>query len=134
MKTKFGIVAVAILLIGVLSTMVMPVSAGSSSQKVEYEQGTYERVYPFLTLPNPGECGSDSDDLILQYNTYWGPRVNPDNVRWNSDLWWVKYWVRTMYPSGLSANGLSTTTTRVCVGTRGQVMGTDLELLYLWHK
>ena len=122
-RNRIIILAVlGLLVVAGLSLMVATVSAGNGNQKVEFGNGN-ERVYPILTMPNPGECGSDSDDLILQYSTYWGPNVNPDNVKWNSDLWWVRSWIRNVYPSGLSANGLSTTTTRVCMGTRGQVLG-----------
>jgi len=116
-----------------VGAMAMPVLAGSSSQKVELGTGT-ERVYPVLRVPYPGECGSDTDDVILQYNTYWGPRVNPDNVRWSSDLWWVRSYISRVYSSGLDANGLSTTTTRVCMGRLGQALGSDIELIYLWHR
>ncbi len=113
-------------------------AAGPSSQKVEYEQGTNERVYPTLTFPNPGECGTNDpfiSDMILQYNTYWGPRVDPDKVRWSSDLWWLRSYLPIVYKNGLSANGLSTTTTRVCIGAKGQIWApNDLRLIYLWHK
>ncbi len=115
-------------------------AAGPSNQFVEQEQGTNERVYPALTFPKPGECGTNDpyiSDMILQYNTYWGPRVDPDKVRWNSDLSWLRWYLpsRYIYPNGLSANGLSTTTTRVCIGSKGQIWApNDLRLIYLWHK
>ena len=130
-----GMLAVSMLLIMAFAVMAMPVSAaGASNQKIEFECGTHERVYPTLIMPYQGECGSDSDDIVLQYNTYWGTRVDPDNVRWSSDLWWVRWYINRVYPDGLSANGLDSTTTRVCMGTKGQVLGLDIELLYLWHK
>ncbi len=132
------LLAVAIIAVIGSTAVQMAAAVGPSNQKVEYEQGTNERVYPTLTYPNPGECGTNDpiiSDMILQYNTYWGPRVDPDNVRWSSDLWWLRYWVSYWYPSGLSANGLSTTTTRVCIGAAGQIWAPDdLRLIYLWHK
>lgn len=133
MRTR-TILVVLLTLTMLVATAAMPAMAGASSQKIEFEHGTYERVYPMLIMPSPGECGPDSDDIVLQYNTYWGTRVDPDNVRWSSDLWWVRWHINFWYPNGLSANGLDSTTTRVCMGTKGQVLGLDLELLYLWHK
>ncbi len=134
MKTKISIGLVAIMLLAVVGAIAMPVSAvGPSNQKVELGSGT-ERVYPVLRVPYPGECGPDTSDVILQYNTYWGPRVDPDNVRWSSDLWWVRSYINRVYSGGLSASGLSTTTTRVCMGRIGQALGSDIELIYLWHK
>lgn len=132
-KQQIFLLLLAVAVFGIIGTTAVS-AAGESNQKVEYASGNTGSVYPILTMPNPNECGPDSDDIILQYNTYWGPSVNPDNVRWNSDVWLVKYWIRAWYPSGLSANGLGTTTTRVCMGTLGQTLGPDnLELLYLWH-
>jgi len=133
-KKIVGMLTVSMLLIVAFAIMATPVSAGASNQKIEFEHGTYERVYPMLTMPSSCECGPDSDDIILQYNTYWGTRVDPDDVRWSSDLWWVRWYINLVYPDGLSANGLDSTTTRVCMGMRGQTLGLDLELLYLWHK
>ncbi len=110
-------------------------SAGASSQKVEHGYGNYEKVYPILTMPYSGECGSDNNDIILQYNTYWGPRVNPDNVRWNSGSWLVNLYLERAYPGGLDANGLGSTTTRVCMGDKGMALGPGgLESVYLWHR
>lgn len=134
MRTR-TILVVLLTLTMLVAMVAMPaVADGASNQKVEFECGTHERVYPMLTMPCPGECGPDSDDIILQYNTYWGPDVDPDDVRWSSDLWWVRWYIDFWYPDGLSANGLDSTTTRVCMGMRGQTLGLDLELLYLWHK
>lgn len=118
-------------------TAVQTVSAvGPSNQKIEFQNGNTERVYPTLIAANPGECGSDSNDIILQYSTYWGPRVDPDNVRWGSNSNIMNFYLsQVFYRSGLSANGLGSTTTRVCMGSRGQIFGPDaLEMLYIWHR
>ncbi len=133
-KQKIFPLLLAVAIFGIIGATAA--SAGASSQNVEHGYGNYERVYPTLTVPlYQGECGSDTTDIVLQYNTYWGTRVNPDNVRWNSGLWWVNLYLDRVYPSGLSANGLGSTTTRVCVGKAGQVLSKeDLRLVYLWHK
>lgn len=133
-KIKIGILAV--MLIGLLlTTVAIPVQAiGPSSQKVEFQYGTTERVYPTITTTIGNECGTDRDDIILQYNTYWGPRVDPDKVRWSSNSYWINLYVPVWYWTGLSSNGLSSTTTRVCMGSAGQKAGLDnLKTLYLWH-
>lgn len=107
---------------------------GECSQNVESESGSTGSVYPYQTTPNGNECGGDEDDIVLAYNTYWGPSTNPDNAKWWSNLWWVRWIVGSCYPSGLSANGLCTTNTRVCIGSCARWLGGDLNLLYLWHK
>lgn len=128
------LLAVAIIVAIGITAVQTAMAAGESNQKVEYADGTKERVYPIITTPYGNECGSDKDDIILQYNTWWGPKVSPDNVKWSSDLWWVRTVIRVGYPDGLSANGLKTTTTRVCMGSKGQVLPRgDLGLIYLWH-
>ncbi len=136
METKSKIVLAAMTLLIMVGAIAMPVSAvGPSNQLVEFGNGNTEKVYPVIAIPHPGECGSDKDDLILQYNTYWGPRVDPNNVKWSSNSWFVRGYVNTMYFYGLSANGLGTTTTRVCVGIKAQVVGSGgLESIYLWHR
>ncbi|MFZ2969773.1 MAG: hypothetical protein WA063_01350 [Minisyncoccia bacterium] len=133
-KQTISLLLLAVAMFGIIGATA--VSAGASSQKVEHGYGNYERVYPILTVPSyQGECGSDTTDIVLQYNTYLGPRVNPDNVRWNSGLWWVNLYLDQAYPGGLSANGLGSTTTRVCLGKAGQYLSKDdLRLVYLWHK
>ncbi len=128
------LLAAAIVSLICIAAVQMAAAAGESNQKVEYAYGNKERVYPIITTANPGECGPDTDDIILQYNTWWGPKVSPDNVKWSSDLWWVRNILHLAYWDGLSANGLKTTTTRVCVGSKGQVLPRgDLSLVYLWH-
>lgn len=134
-KQMFSLLLLAVAIFGIIG--VTAVEAGESSQKIEHAYGNYERVYPTITVPlYQGECGSDSNDIVLQYNTYWGQRVNPDNVRWNSGLWWVNLYLTQAYPGGLDANGLGSTTTRVCMGWwKGQRLPeSDLKLVYLWHK
>jgi hypothetical protein len=134
-RQKISLLLLAVAIFGIIGATVVS-AVGPSNQKVEYayQNGYDGRVYPVLRVPYPGECGTDKDDVILQYNTYWGPRVNPDNVRWSSDLWWVRSYISRAYSGGLSASGLSTTTTRVCMGTKGLMLGSDAELIYLWHK
>ena len=135
MQTKnFGIVVAGFLLLGVLLLATPASAVGPSNQKVEFRYGTTDRVYPTITTPNGNECGTDRDDIVLQYNTWWGPSVDPDKVRWCSNSYSVNMIVRGWYLTGLSANGLSSTTTRVCMGSVGQDLGLDnLKTLYLWH-
>lgn len=107
---------------------------GSCSQSVEQASGDRDAVYPYRqTTPIGNECGGDPDDIVLEYYTWWGPSTNPDNVRWYSLLWWVRWTVGTCYPGGLSANGLCTTNTRVCIGSCAKWLGGDLNYLYLWR-
>jgi|SRR3989344_988714 len=109
----------------------------SCSQRIERESGSAEYVTPYwIDKPNGYECGTDMNDVVLAYYTYWGSRVNPDNVRWSSWLWWVQWVVGRCYDSkgGLSANGLCTAYTRVCVGSCAKWLNGDLYYLYLWHK
>lgn len=129
-------ILLAVAIIAVMGSTAVQIAAatGPSSQKVEFQYGTTEKVYPTITTPNGNECGPDTDDIILQYNTYWGPRVDPDNVRWCSNSYWINLYVPVWYWTGLSSNGLSSTTTRVCMGSAGQKAGLDnLKTLYLWH-
>lgn len=128
------LLAVAIIAAIGITAVQTAMAAGENNQLVEFAYGTKERVYPIITTPNGNECGSDGTDIVLQYNTWWGPKISPDNVKWSSDLWWVRDTLRLAYQNGLSANGLKTTTTRVCVGWAGQRLPRgDLSLVYLWH-
>jgi hypothetical protein len=133
-KQMISLLLLAVAMFGIIGATAA-LAAGESNQKVEFGNGNYERVYPKLTMPYPGECGSDTDDIILQYSTYWGPSVNPDNVKWSSDSWFVRGYVNTMYIWGLDANGLGSTTTRVCMGKLGNALGPGgVESIYLWHR
>lgn len=108
-------------------------AAASCSQFVELQNGSSYSSYPVSQVtPNSGECGSDSDDIILIYNTPKWSSTNPDRVRVWSNLWWV----RTVISSygGVAANSLCTSRTRVCMGSRGRALGNDLNYLYLWHR
>ncbi len=114
---------------------IQPAYSGSCGQKIEQESGSSFAAYPVgQTSPNSGECGTDSDDIVLLYNTPNAPNTNADNVRWYSTLWWVRSWLGSCYSSGLGANGLCSTTTRVCMGSCGKALGSDLNYVYLWQK
>lgn len=105
------------------------------SQFVEKENGSTGSAYPYRqTTPNGNECGGDPDDIVLEYYISWGPSTNPDNARWWSGLWWVRWVVGGCYSNGLSANGLCTTNARVCIGSCAKWLGNDLNYLYLWHR
>lgn len=103
------------------------------SQFVEfYDSGVTNIVYPlYYMTAAPGECGPDTDDIVLVYNNVYGG--NPDYYRWNSNLWWVRTVLTVAYNNGLSANGLCNSTIHVCIGTKGQVLGDDMLYVYLWR-
>lgn len=108
---------------------------GSCDQWVELENGENYAAYPVQQIsPNPGECGTDNDDIILLYNTPNAGRGNPDNIRAWSYLWTVRAVIKSAYRGRVGANGLCTHTTRVCMGTAGRKLGRDLNTLYLWLK
>lgn len=109
--------------------------SGACSQRVEKENGSRGYVYPYRRVsPSGNECGGDSDDFVLEYNTYWGPSTNSDNAKWWSNYWYIRFIVGSCYSSGLSASGLCTTNTRVCMGSCASYLGNDIMWIYLWHK
>ena len=117
------------------SDVFQPLYSGACSQLVEQANGSNYSAYPTgRTTPIGNECGGDPDDIILLYNTPNAPNTNADNVRWYSVLWWVRWVISGCYSSGLSANSLCTTQTRVCMGSCGQTLGSDLNYLYLWQQ
>lgn len=113
----------------------LAILSGECSQRVEKESGSTGSVYPYRRVsPIGNECGGDPDDFVLEYNTYWGPSTNPDNAKWWSNYWYIRFVVGACYPSGLSASGLCTTNTRVCMGSCASYLGNDVMWVYLWHK
>lgn len=123
------------------STNFAPTSAtvaavgGSCDQWVELEKGENYAAYPVQQIsPNPGECGTDKDDIILLYNTPNSGRGNADNIRVWSYLWTVRAVIKTAYRGRVGANGLCHHTARVCMGKAGRKLGRDLDTLYLWLK
>lgn len=108
--------------------------SGPCNDFLELENGSTYTAYPVYRIsPNPGECGPDSDDIILVYNTPKWPNTNSSSVRVWSLLWWVRWAISGCY-GGVSANSLCTTGTRVCIGSCANWLGNDLNYLYLWHK
>lgn len=106
---------------------------GACAQPVEQANGTTGQAYTAaIQSPSPGECGPDTDDVILVFNIYWGG-TDPDNARYYSTLWWVRSALSACYGSGLSTNGLCSYTAHSCVGSCGQILGDDLYYVYLWH-
>ena len=109
------------------------VYAGACNQPVELEN-CYDysrRIYPTAILnPCPNECGSDSDDKIIEYNL---PLCyEPNNFRIGSDLWWLRHLIGIRYGGKLSANGLCSSKVRICAGSA--INWCDLGYLYLWNK
>lgn len=117
--------------------VIQPLYSGTCSQKLEEANGSNYATFPYgQTSPNGNECGDDPDDIVLLYNTPNAPNTNADNVRWYSVVWWVR-WVISgcySYSGGLSANGLCSNQTRVCIGSCGQALGSDLSYLYIWQQ
>jgi len=107
---------------------------GDCNQLVEKKDGSTGTTYPYDRVsPIGNECGGDPDDCVLKYYTSWGPSTNPDNVKWWCDYWYIR-WVVGLHLDGLSASGLCTTQTRVCIGSRASWAGNDLMWVYLWHE
>lgn len=110
---------------------------GSCNQYIRMEEGYSYAQYPLgFAKPSPGECGSDKDDIIIGYRTPNYPRTNTNNVHSWSPHWWVRLGMRVAYTDGgMAANGLCSTVTRACVGTKGRALvGPDLQYIYLWQK
>lgn len=116
------------------SGSISPQASGPCNYFLGLENGSTYASYPlYQTSPNSGECGPDSDDVVLVYNTPKWPNTNSYNVRVYSSLWWVRSAISGCY-GGVSANSLCTSTTRVCIGSCARWLGSDLNYLYLWHK
>ena len=116
------------------SGIIQPLYSGACSQGIEQANGSSYAAFPYgQTTPNGSECGGDPDDTVLLYNTPNAPNTNADNVRWYSTLWWVRWTLSGCY-SSLAANGLCSIGTRVCIGSCGQVLGSDLNYVYLWQQ
>jgi len=105
---------------------------GRCCQRVEVKNGRlFISPPPTITFTNPGECGTDNNDVILSFRTPKWPNTDPYKIRIGSDLWWIRWQLNTLTFGGPAANGLCSDTTRVCAGYR--VLSTDVYLLYLWH-
>lgn len=118
-------------------------SGGDCNQTVEMKSGDKNSVYPTGTgKPRGNECGGDSDDIVIEYDTKlaWRNKPDPDKVKWWSNLWWVRAVLAAPRPVGYSGNlagkGLCSNEVRLCLGSRGQIFtyGKDLYLIYLWYK
>ena len=110
---------------------------GSGDQLVEREKGNTNMAFPVsITKPRDArECGGGwkdrlLPDRILIFNTPNAGRGNPDEIRWWSNMPNV---VVAMGGS-LAASGLTTPTTRVCIGIKSHLSGKDYQYLYLWRK
>ena len=110
-------------------------ATGSCNQFIEMENGSTYATYPVSrTNPNPGECGTDKDDIVLVYSTPRWPSTNADNLRNWSNLWWVRQVLSRCYGGKIAANGLCTSTTRACVGSCAKWLGNDLNYVYIWQR
>lgn len=115
-------------------------SQQNCNQQVEMEYGTTSIAYPVAIVdPNRGECGSGIKDWlfpdkVLVYNTPGGGRAYPDNIKMWSNSARVRGAMQVSYSGRVSANGLCSTTTRVCVGAAGRLLSGDLHSLYIWHR
>lgn len=109
---------------------------GSDHQYIAMEAGNSAASYPTARVkPNAGECGTDSDDIVLIYNTPKWPSTDTTKVRSWSNLWWVRAVMRSSYTSGgMAAHGLAGPVARACIGSKAKWLGPDLNYLYIWHK
>lgn len=114
---------------------------GSSNQFVEMEYGTTDIAYPAAyQKARSGECGGGWKDIffpdyVLIYNTPARGKGNPDNIKFWSNLSHVRWAMNTAYGGRLSATGLRTGTTRVCIGSAGRHLSlNDFHYIYLWRK
>lgn len=152
MKPKVSMLGIHVVTIvaAIFLTAAPSFAQGSGSQNIELENGTSDTAYPVaIVKANAGECGSDSDDLVLVYNTPRSGRGNPDNIRvWTANLKLraviasPQIWFRGKniggYGGYLAGRGLNTAATRVCVGSKGKIAGwglvNDLTTVRLWYK
>lgn len=112
-------------------------AVGACNQYITMEEGYTHVAWPIgWARPWPGECGSDKEDIIIGYNTPNYPLTNTANVRSWSPFWWVRAGMRAAYPSGgMAANGLCSTVTRACIGSKGQfLLGPEIFKIYIWQK
>lgn len=156
--------ALAVLLIGI-SLLFNPVASGSAGtaalameaessaavtvpavlaceQPIELEQGTND-ISRLVKVEKPvgDECGGGwkdfiSPDRVLVFYTPGGGNADQDSIRLWSDSALARGGIINHYGGKLSANGLCSQTTRICVGARVLYLTTlsKLKSVYLWRK
>lgn len=114
---------------------------GANNQFIELEYGASDISYPVrIENPQGNECGSGVLDWLLRdkvlvYNTPGGGSSNPDNIKFWSNLWYVRRAVVAGYGGKLAGSGLRTPTARVCVGSFGRFLSlADYRFIYLWRR
>lgn len=114
---------------------------GSGNQFIELENGATDISYPVrVESPQGKECGGGImdwvfPDKVLVYNTPGRGAGNPDNIKVWSTLPYVRTAVSVRYGGRLAGSGLTTPTTRVCIGFFGRFLSLgDSRYLYLWRK
>jgi len=118
--------------------------SGSGNQPVEMEYGTTDMAYPVrIDNPNGKECGGGIKDKflpdkVLVYNTPAGGKGHPDNIKFWSTSERVRKVLAAAYGGRLAAAGLTTVTTRVCVGAAARSSRLfavdDYRYIYLWRR
>ena len=136
--SKSFLCALALVLLAVAS---VNAQNGASNQTVEMEYGTTDISYALRDeKPIGKECGGGLKDLffpdrVLVFNTPARGTGNPDNIRFWSTLAHVRVAMSVAYKGKLAAAGLSTKTTRVCVGSWGRHFSlNDYKYIYLWRR
>ena len=123
-----------------LGAFVCVSAQGSGNQMVEEEKGETDVAYP-VSIEQPRdakECAKDEKDekkdkkypdVVLVFNTPSRGKGSPNDIRW-----WSKVATVRVALGSLAASGLTSPTTRVCVGYRGSYIGRDYQYIYLWRK
>lgn len=113
--------------------------SGSGNQPLELQYGTTDVVYPIrIEKPQGKECGGGIldklfPDHVLVYKTPGGGRSHADNIKfWSTDEK-VRNAINKAYGGKLHASGLTTPTTRVCIGARATVFS-GYRNIYLWRR
>ena len=95
---------------------------GSCNRDLTATYGNQNVSYPIRTeSPKNGECGNDAwyeEDMVLVYKTPGWPNTNTSNVFWWHDNSWYRKWLIARYDGKLSANGMCTAETRLCLGLK----------------
>ena len=110
---------------------------GSGNQDIEKEEGRTDMAFP-VAIEKPRdekECGGGRldrafPDRVVVYNTPTSGRGSPNDIKW----WSTLPHVRAVMGYNLAASGLTTPTTRVCIGFRRHFSLNDVRYLYLWRK
>lgn len=113
------------------------VQAGGCDQPIELQSGTRNyRYYSGQRRARAGECGSDPvlPDIVLLFSKPITPRTSPNNFKWWSNAWYVRWVLNAAYGGRLAASGLCGNQVRVCVGARGySLLGPwDFSTIYIW--